>query len=118
MKLSEFVKAEYGKSISECTNEELYYALLTLTKKMASGKQHGNSKKKLYYISAEFLIGKLLSNNLINLGIYDEVKEELAQNGKDICEIEEFENHILSHHNFKVDPAKTVFYGLCENCAK
>lgn len=45
MKLSEFVKAEYGKSISECTNEELYYALLTLTKKMASGKQHGNSKK-------------------------------------------------------------------------
>ena len=92
MKLSEFVKTEYGKSISECTNEELYYALLTLTKKMASGKQHGNSKKKLYYISAEFLIGKLLSNNLINLGIYDEVKEELAQNGKDICEIEEFEN--------------------------
>ena len=92
MKLSEFVKTEYGKSISECTNEELYYALLTLTKKMASGKQHGNSKKKLYYISAEFLIGKLLSNNLINLGIYDEVKEELARNGKDICEIEEFEN--------------------------
>ena len=45
MKLSEFVKTEYGKSISECTNEELYYALLTLTKKMASGKQHGNSKK-------------------------------------------------------------------------
>lgn len=91
MKLSEFVKTEYGKLISECTNEELYYALLTLTKKMASGKQHGNSKKKLYYISAEFLIGKLLSNNLINLGIYDEVKEELAQNGKNICEIEEFE---------------------------
>ncbi|MBU5417562.1 glycogen/starch/alpha-glucan phosphorylase [Anaerobutyricum soehngenii] len=91
MKLSEFVKTEYVKSISECTNEELYYALLTLTKKMASGKQHGNSKKKLYYISAEFLIGKLLSNNLINLGIYDEVKEELAQNGKNICEIEEFE---------------------------
>lgn len=92
MKLSEFVKAEYGKSIAECSNEELYYALLTLTKRIASGKQHGNSKKKLYYISAEFLIGKLLSNNLINLGIYDEVKEELAQNGKDICEIEEFEN--------------------------
>ena len=68
MKLSEFVKTEYDKSISECTNEELYYALLTLTKKMASGKQHGDSKKKLYYISAEFLIGKLLSNNLINLG--------------------------------------------------
>ena len=50
-----------------------------------------NSKKKLYYISAEFLIGKLLSNNLINLGIYDDIKEELAKNGKDLCEIEEFE---------------------------
>lgn len=82
MKLSEFVKAEYGKSISECTNEELYYALLTLTKKMASGKQHGNSKKKLYYISAEFLIGKLLSNNLINLGIYDEVRKSLHRTEK------------------------------------
>ena len=91
MKLSEFVKAEYGKSISECTNEELYYALLTLTKKMASGKQHGNSKKKLYYISAEFLIGKLLSNNLINLGIYEDVKKLLADNGKSLAEIEEVE---------------------------
>ena len=68
MKLSEFVKAEYGKSISECTNEELYYALLTLTKKMASGKQHGNSKKKLYYISAEFLIGKFYRTTLSILG--------------------------------------------------
>ena len=84
MKLSEFVKAEYGKSISECTNEELYYALLTLTKKMASGKQHGNSKKKLYYISAEFLIGKLLSNNLINLGIYDEVTEKIFAKSKNL----------------------------------
>ena len=78
MKLSEFVKAEYGKSISECTNEELYYALLTLTKKMASGKQHGNSKKKLYYISAEFLIGKLLSNNLINLGMLEPLSGKLT----------------------------------------
>ena len=58
---------------------------------MAESKQHKNSKKKLYYISAEFLIGKLLSNNLINLGIYDDVKKELADNGKNLCEIEEFE---------------------------
>ena len=58
---------------------------------MSEGKQHKNSNKKLYYISAEFLIGKLLSNNLINLGIYDDIKEELAKNGKDLCEIEEFE---------------------------
>lgn len=92
MNLSEIIKSEYNKSISECTNEEIYNALLTLVKTMAEGKQHKNSKKKLYYISAEFLIGKLLSNNLINLGIYDDIKEELAKNGKDLCEIEEFEN--------------------------
>lgn len=92
MQLSEIIKTEYNKSISECTNEEIYYSLLTLVKNMAESKQHKNSKKKLYYISAEFLIGKLLSNNLINLGIYDDVKKELADNGKNICEIEEFEN--------------------------
>ena len=91
MNLSEIIKSEYNKSISECTNEEIYNALLTLVKTMAEGKQHKNSKKKLYYISAEFLIGKLLYNNLINLGIYDDIKEELAKNGKDLCEIEEFE---------------------------
>ena len=91
MNLSEIIKSEYNKSISECTNEEIYNALLTLVKTMEEGKQHKNSKKKLYYISAEFLIGKLLSNNLINLGIYDDIKEELAKNGKDLCEIEEFE---------------------------
>lgn len=91
MNLSEIIKSEYNKSISECTNEEIYNALLTLVKTMAEGKQHKNSKKKLYYISAEFLIGKLLSNNLINLGIYDDIKEELAKNGKDLCGIEEFE---------------------------
>ncbi|WP_448901831.1 glycogen/starch/alpha-glucan phosphorylase [Eubacterium sp.] len=91
MQLSEIIKTEYNKSISECTNEEIYYSLLTLVKNMAEGKQHKNSKKKLYYISAEFLIGKLLSNNLINLGIYDDVKKELADNGKNLCEIEEFE---------------------------
>ena len=55
MNLSEIIKSEYNKSISECTNEEIYNALLTLVKTMAEGKQHKNSKKKLYYISAEFL---------------------------------------------------------------
>ena len=92
MNLSEIIKATYNKSISECTNEEIYYGLLTMVQKMAENKEHANSKKKVYYISAEFLIGKLLSNNLINLGIYDEVKAQLAENGKDICEIEELEN--------------------------
>lgn len=92
MNLSEIIKEKYNKSISECTTEEIYYVLLGLVQKMAESKQHSNSKKKLYYISAEFLIGKLLSNNLINLGIYDDVKKQLAENGKDICDIEEFEN--------------------------
>ncbi|MEE1034783.1 MAG: glycogen/starch/alpha-glucan phosphorylase, partial [Agathobacter sp.] len=69
----------------------VYFALLDLVKEKAEGKVSNKGKKKLYYISAEFLIGKLLSNNLINLGIYDEVKETLAKNGKSLAEIEEVE---------------------------
>lgn len=91
MKLTELLKKEYNKSITECSNEEIYIELLKLVQEMATEKEH-TSKKKLYYISAEFLIGKLLSNNLINLGIYDEVKKQLAENGRDLCEIEEIEN--------------------------
>ena len=72
-------------------NREIYYALLDFTQKLASNKEHNESKKKLYYISAEFLIGKLLSNNLINLGIYDEVKTLLKKNGKSLAEIEAIE---------------------------
>lgn len=73
------------------TNEEIYIALLEMVKELAKERECNQGKKKLYYISAEFLIGKLLSNNLINLGIYDEVKEKLARYGKDISEIEELE---------------------------
>ena len=80
-----------GKSIKNSTNEEIYNALLTIVQDMANKKEKNDSKKKVYYISAEFLIGKLLSNNMINLGIYNEVKEILKENGKDICEIEEIE---------------------------
>ena len=92
MNLIEVIKTEYNKTIAECTNAEIYVALLKEVQKMAADKTKKTGKKKLYYISAEFLIGKLLSNNLINLGIYDEVKAQLAANGKDICEIEEIEN--------------------------
>ena len=72
-------------------NREIYYALLDFTQKLAQKKERNESKKKLYYISAEFLIGKLLSNNLINLGIYDEVKTLLEENGKSLAEIEAIE---------------------------
>ncbi|MBS5957180.1 MAG: glycogen/starch/alpha-glucan phosphorylase [Clostridiales bacterium] len=89
--LGKSVQDQYGKKLQECSNEEIYMALLKMTKSMANEKKGKESKKKVYYISAEFLIGKLLSNNLINLGIYDEVREELAQNGKSITEIEDVE---------------------------
>ena len=91
MTLAKAVSMKYNKTIEKCSNEEIYYALLDMTKQMAEDKVSNEGKKKLYYISAEFLIGKLLSNNMINLGIYDEVRELLAANGKDICEIEEVE---------------------------
>ena len=91
MKLQEIVSNRCGKEISQCTNEELYYALLGMTKGMAKEKESNQGKRKLYYISAEFLIGKLLSNNLINLGIYEDVKKLLADNGKSLAEIEEVE---------------------------
>ncbi|MBO5303008.1 MAG: glycogen/starch/alpha-glucan phosphorylase [Lachnospiraceae bacterium] len=91
MNLKEIVKNRCNKEIKDCTNEELYFALLEMTKSMAKTKESKDGKKKLYYISAEFLIGKLLSNNLINLGIYDEVKELLEANGKNMSEIEEVE---------------------------
>ena len=89
--LSEICKKNYQKTIGECTNEELYTALLEMTKELAQGKEKEEGKKKVYYISAEFLIGKLLSNNLINLGIFEQVKKELEENGKSIYDIEEVE---------------------------
>lgn len=91
MNLNNILNEKYGKSVKDCTNEEIYYGLLDMVKAAAENKTAAEGKKKIYYISAEFLIGKLLSNNLINLGLYDEVKALLAENGKDICEIEEVE---------------------------
>ncbi len=91
MNVQEIVNNRYGKGIAQCSNEEIYYALLEMTKSMAKEKESNEGKRKLYYISAEFLIGKLLSNNLINLGTYEEVKQVLAENGKNLAEIEEVE---------------------------
>ena len=92
MQLKKFIETACKKPISECSNQELYLALLGYTKEAIKEKDTPhNDKKKLYYISAEFLIGKLLSNNLINLGIYDEVDLLLKGNGKSLAEIEEAE---------------------------
>lgn len=89
--LERIVFESYGRKISECSEQELYHALLTLVQRKAKGKETRTKKKKLYYISAEFLIGKLLSNNLINLGIYEEVKAELEKAGKSLAALEEYE---------------------------
>lgn len=97
-RLYELCRARYGRELRDCSNEEIYFVLLELVKSMAKEREShnnqnegGQSKKKVYYISAEFLIGKLLSNNMINLGIFDDVKRTLAENGKDIHDIEEIE---------------------------
>ena len=104
MNLTKAVKEKYKKPLASCTNEEIYLCLLEQVKKLAKEKENdvagkpdtssqkpASGRRKLYYISAEFLIGKLLSNNLINLGLYDEVKKELAAAGKSLAEIEELE---------------------------
>ncbi len=91
IKINDYTKKTYNKDLKACTNEEIYGALLTMVQEAAREKQSAQGKKKVYYISAEFLIGKLLSNNLINLGLYDQVKAELLEAGKDLTKIEEIE---------------------------
>ncbi len=89
--LQETLTGLLGKEIAQASNEEIYDALLSMVQEMAAQKESAERKKKLYYISAEFLIGKLLSNNMINLGIYKDIKEILAANGKNLTDIEEVE---------------------------
>ena len=89
--LNELTGKMYGKTIAACTDAQLYNSVLQLTKAQMEAKPVISGKKKVYYISMEFLIGKLLSNNLINLGIYDELSEVLAKNGKSLTVIEEVE---------------------------
>lgn len=90
-KLQILLKEKFNKNLDNCSKEEIFEALLLLTKE-ANGKLPRNEgEKKLYYISAEFLIGKLLSNNLINLGLYEEAEQVLRKHGHELCEIEELE---------------------------
>lgn len=90
-RLTALTQKSYRKDIAACTDRELYYCLLGLAKEYIGETAPIRGEKKVYYISAEFLIGKLLSNNLINLGIYDEVSRLLAKKGKSLAEVEEAE---------------------------
>lgn len=92
MNLSKRLEKNCGKLIFDCTDEELFMGVLKTVNELKEEKKSNDKKRKLYYISAEFLIGKLLECNLINLGIYDEMKEILSDNGKDLSEITEIEN--------------------------
>lgn len=91
MDIKNILEQKLGKSIADSSKQEIYVALLNITKDMSEEKVQEDTGKKVYYISAEFLIGKLLSNNLINLGIYADVKKVLADNGISLAEIEEIE---------------------------
>ena len=91
MNYKKYLEDQLQTSIEAADHKSVYYALLHLTKELCKEKTANQGTKKIYYISAEFLIGKLLSNNLINLGIYDEVAEFLKKNGKSLAEIESVE---------------------------
>lgn len=89
--LTALVQTKLNKEMKDASDRELYYVLLAYTKERLKETPVIEGDKKLYYISAEFLIGKLLSNNLINLGIYEEVAEVLKKNGRELSRIEEVE---------------------------
>ncbi|MGN0380718.1 MAG: glycogen/starch/alpha-glucan family phosphorylase, partial [Suilimivivens sp.] len=89
--LEEVAGEMFGKKLAELTDQETYYTILTFTKRLMAVSDRNEGEKKIYYISAEFLIGKLLSNNLINLGVYDKIDAILKKNGKNLSVIEEIE---------------------------
>ena len=90
-RLQEVLEKRFHKTLDTCTKEELFHALMEITKEATGNLKRNEESKKLYYISAEFLIGKLLSNNLINLGLYEETEKVLKSHGYELCEIEELE---------------------------
>ena len=90
-RLQEVLEKRFHKTLDACTKEELFHALMDITKEATGNLKRNEGSKKLYYISAEFLIGKLLSNNLINLGLYEETEKVLKSHGYELCEIEELE---------------------------
>ena len=91
MNFTETLQNLTGKPLADCTDQELYLALLELVRQKSADRVQPVTGRKLYYISAEFLIGKLLSNNLINLGLYEEARDALAAAGKRLSDIEEVE---------------------------
>ena len=90
-KINNMLRAKFGRSLSDCTKEEIFEVLLCITREKMEREPRIEGKKKLYYISAEFLIGKLLSNNLINLGLYDEINTILKKYKLELSDIEELE---------------------------
>ena len=90
-RLQEVLEKRFHKTLDTCTKEELFHALMEITKEATGNLKRNEGSKKLYYISAESLIGKLLSNNLINLGLYEETEKVLKSHGYELCEIEELE---------------------------
>ena len=90
-RIQAILKERFGRDLDNCTKSEIFEALMVITKQEMAGRKRNTGSKKLYYISAEFLIGKLLSNNLINIGMYEEVEKALAAHGRELTEIEEME---------------------------
>ena len=120
-RLTALAKRLYRKSVPECTDAQLYNCVLMLTKEALADRKVNEGKKKVYYISMEFLIGKLLSNNLINLGIYDQVASVLAKYGKNLSAIEEAERIVglenLTWHLQNEESATN--WGMCRTaCAQ
>lgn len=90
-KFTTFAETNTSKKLADLTNEEIYLQLLNYVKEAATTKPKNTGKRKVYYISAEFLIGKLLSNNLINLGVYKDIQAELEAAGKSLAQVEDIE---------------------------